>query len=187
MAFPDSFHHWHNFAFLNRECRRRFFAFIVTSLVSYTLTFINFILGLPSLGSSVAFSAYTIRSSPILALYFLQYAIRIPNSASPFPQLSYYRNSLRVIYTDRFLRGPFCLQVLNPVSSQISNAKLHACCRPSCPYNNPCSTVIMLCVLSTPQCNNVHLCFQAYDIAPKVIMSTTSCYPSLQSFPQITL
>ena len=118
MAFPDSFHHWHNFAFLNRGCRRRFFAFIVTSLVSYTLTFINFILGLPSLGSLVAFSAYTIRSSPISALYFLQYAIR---SLTPLPLFHNYliteipsTSSTRIdSYEDHFASKCSTLSVLN--------------------------------------------------------------------------
>ena len=36
--------------------------------------------------------------------------------------------------------------------------------------NNPCTTSITLCVLFTLQCNNIHLCFQAYHSAPKIIM-----------------
>ncbi|KAI0251622.1 APC amino acid permease [Lactifluus subvellereus] len=88
---------------------------------------LSFILGLPSLGSSVAFSAAT--SIATIGLY-ISYGIPI---------------ALRVIYADRFVRGPFhlgalsypiaiaavlwialisiafCLPQLNPVSAQTLN------------------------------------------------------------------
>lgn len=88
---------------------------------------LSFILGLPSLGSSVAFSAAT--SIATIGLY-ISYGIPI---------------ALRVIYADRFIRGPFhlgrfsypisiaavlwiafisivfCLPELNPVNSQTLN------------------------------------------------------------------
>jgi len=99
MAFPDS-------------CRRR-------SLPSYLLVCLScmlaFILGLSSLGSSVSFSAYTIRSSPPSALYFLQYAIWIPNSLPLFHKLSYYRNSHHPL---RHLRGSILTRTILPPSAQ---------------------------------------------------------------------
>jgi hypothetical protein len=76
-----------------------------------------------SLGSSVAFPAHTVRSSPLSALDFLRYAIRLPKSPSPFHEISHNINSHQ---PPRHLRGSncrgtICLPELNPVNSQTPN------------------------------------------------------------------
>ncbi len=146
MAFPDSY---------------RFVLFTVTllsqirstedTLSTFVLVWLactlSFILGLPSLGSSVAFSAAT--SIATIGLY-----ISYGTQSDSLNSLSFSMNyliiigipiALRVIYADRFVRGPFhlgklsypiaiaavfwiafisivfCLPELNPVNSQTFN------------------------------------------------------------------
>jgi hypothetical protein len=113
----SSFHR--DFALPNRERWGLLFAFVLVRLACA----LRFVLGLPSLGSSVAFPAYTVRSSPLSALYFLRYAIRLPKSPSPFHEISHHINSHQ---PPRHLcgsncRGTICLPELNPVNSQTPN------------------------------------------------------------------
>ena len=81
----------------------------------------------------VIFSAYTVRPSPLSALYFLRYAIRLPNSPSPFhfPQIISLpsASSTRInSYEDHFASQNSALSTLNS-----QNAKLHARRRQPCP------------------------------------------------------
>jgi hypothetical protein len=120
------------------------FAFVLVWLACI----LSFILGLPSLGSSVAFSAAT--SIATIGLY-ISYGtqFRLAKCPPPFARiilsLTGIPIALRVIYADRFIRGPFhlgrfsypiaiaavlwiafisivfCLPELNPVNSQTLN------------------------------------------------------------------
>jgi hypothetical protein len=137
MAFPNS--HW--FVLSSRPCSPesealRTFVCLRTSLARMYVKFHPW----PcycSLGSSVVFSAYTVRSSPLSALYFLRYEIRLPKPPSPFHESSHYRNTHHLL---RHLRGSIRAMTLLPPRAQpcqFSNAQLRARRRRACPYLHP--------------------------------------------------
>jgi hypothetical protein len=111
----------------NRKRRGLLFAFV---LVRFACT-LSSILGFRSLGSSVALSTYTVRSSPLSTLYFLRYATGLPNYPSPFHELSHHTNSHRPL---RHLRGSMLTMTilrLRAQSCQFSNAQSRLITRPS--------------------------------------------------------